>query len=482
MCQSKEQGGKRCDCDTNNGRRLRRKASETVNTPIPTQRYHSIDEGDVLSLEEIAAKSKDIRDSFSQSSSEEKDAENEKTITQVGASILHYADKLPSTLSSEDKKLLREQEEEIKKGKAQLKSPLPPPAKKSLTQRLAVLEEKKSFLEQKDENKRILTVLREVRDFGGELKFSDKSSPEMSGFYQREITPYYPSSWLGKSNAHHQDLNLVSHKLKDLGGMAGAYFHDAVSGEKTGEQVSVNRTQTHNLSGDDESVRNLRTYLKQKGVEVETYALDRDGKESTQLAVFKTRKHKGYNHKVDNDEWEMSTGPESIIAHYSEVRGKGMTPSELGSFAKKNPVWVAKDNTTRYKVEGNLVVASDLPDGEKKAVAIHELGHRMEKVLPDNRLPRMERAFLRRRSGLRPGDAPTYKEVGAVGGYSERIGVCYPTDVTTTEYASKTYLNGTSEEVFTVGIENVFGIRKSGDRISPDKDYKSFIVGTLGTL
>lgn len=483
MCQSSEQGGKRCDCDSSGKRRLRRKVFSSLPGQSSIQRFHDLDETDIIPRDELKDEAVSLSSRIHSSPpSLETDAEHEEDMTRFGASILHHAQNLPDQTTPEDKRLIKGYKQEIEELSDKLKKPLPPPAKKDLRRKMEVAEEKLALTEQKEESRKILVLLNEARDFGGEVEFDSDSNPEMSQYYQDEVSKHYPSAWIASSNSHDQKVNLVSYKLNELGGMAGAYFHNAVSDEKTGTVTSVDRSQVQNLSGDSESIRNIRDYIDQKGSMISTHSLTKNDGKETGLAVFKVRKFKPLSSSVDEDEWEKASGVESIVANYDKVQGKNLTPSQLNDFAQANPVWVTREDKTRYKVNGNLVVASDLPAVEKRAVAIHEFGHRMENVVPNNALPRMEQAFLRRRSGLKPEDEVVYKDVKAGGGYSEDIGVCYNTDITTTEYASKTYLNGRSEEVFTVGIENVFGIKKSGDRKNPDKDYKSFVVGCLASI
>lgn len=474
MCQAKNQGGKRCQCDNIDQRRLRRKAKILIDNEHKPVRFHSLNEDSIIPYSELKATASQIRSRIQ--SEELSDEQKEQEITQFGYSVLYHSEKLTHETNQEDKQELEEIDTQIQKIKNQLKSPMP--NKQGLKDKLEVLEEKRSLIEQKDEKRRILTVLNDIRHFGGEIEFSKNSNPEMADFYNKEISQYYPQEWLEKSNQHNQKLNLQSYKLNELGGMAGVYFHNNITNDKTDFSNNVDRSQTQSLTGDSESLQNIRKYLDGEGsLESVQDILKSDGS-TTKLAIFKIRKFKPKDEKVDEQEYILSGGSESIVHHFNQIKGQNMSSQELREFAENNPVWIAKEDKTYYNVEGNLFVASDLPEVEKKSVAVHELGHRMESISESRMLPRIEKSFLLRRSNT----DVLYKEVKSVGGYDQNIGVCYNTDITTTEYASKTYLNDKSEEVFTVGMENIFGIRKSGDRKKPDRDYKSFMLGTLSVL
>ena len=62
-----------------------------------------------------------------------------------------------------------------------------------------------------------------------------------------------------------------------------------------------------------------------------------------------------------------------------------------------NPVWVLNDGHT-YTMNSHIHVDKTLEGVDSTDnVLTHEMGHRMENVIPDDKLTRMESAFIRRR-------------------------------------------------------------------------------------
>lgn len=117
-----------------------------------------------------------------------------------------------------------------------------------------------------------------------------------------------------------------------------------------------------------------------------------------------------------------------------------------------------------------LNTSGDRPD-ELRRVAIHELGHRIEHVLPE--VKRLEHAFYRRRTMLPDGTQEARKWLGPGYGRQE---VARP-DKFADLYMGKDYGNGPASyyELLSMGNEGLFAGRYGG--LVDDADMRDFILG-----
>jgi len=123
-----------------------------------------------------------------------------------------------------------------------------------------------------------------------------------------------------------------------------------------------------------------------------------------------------------------------------------------------------------------------------RRTAYHEFGHRVERTVANGAIMRMEHAFLKRRTT----DART--------GEQEEISYVYPPRAGQSflsvergrrgdfieHYMGKEYVDSPAREVFTVGLESVFGgsyeaLSGISETRTNDKDMKGFILGLLAT-
>lgn len=105
-------------------------------------------------------------------------------------------------------------------------------------------------------------------------------------------------------------------------------------------------------------------------------------------------------------------------------------------------------------------------------VAIHELAHRMETVMPE--LTRIERSFLKQRAGNNP-------KLETVNGRSKELGY---RDSFPNHYMGRVYDNN-HREILSMGMETLFSGTNGGfagsHNYKEDKEYKHFIIGLLAS-
>jgi hypothetical protein len=118
-----------------------------------------------------------------------------------------------------------------------------------------------------------------------------------------------------------------------------------------------------------------------------------------------------------------------------------------------------------------IAISGGSPD-EKNKVAVHELGHHMERVVPG--LVAAEDAFLWSRTSTGAVGARSRETVSRIYSGPKEVG---RKDKFKSHYTGKDYGRGDAHEVFTTGIESLFG---GSDYL--DEDMRNFMFGTLASL
>lgn len=166
------------------------------------------------------------------------------------------------------------------------------------------------------------------------------------------------------------------------------------------------------------------------------------------------------------------------------------TEEEEVAFLLK-PRWV-KLETTTMKIGRELVlfkpevveeVTKEQKDGFnlQEATALHEFGHRVEDILPNNVLPRAEKAFLKRRTKKKDSEMLDDMNQITTGEFGHKAGLV-------DNYMGRDYFTDKNYEVFTTGIESIYGgnygglLGNSVNSYKEDKDHRGFTLGVLATL
>lgn len=173
---------------------------------------------------------------------------------------------------------------------------------------------------------------------------------------------------------------------------------------------------------------------------------------------------------------------------------EGYYPTAWLERSASSPLAVTSSRRAYYSHGSNLlamrtgggVTNSSAYDDYVDEVTVHELGHRMERMVPG--LTALEFAYVRRRSTGPDGNlepAAKLSTLESSKGYDDHE-IAYP-DEWSIPYAGKTYEGGrggpdtTAWEVFQVGTQDLFG-RSDSERFDRTGDLDAFTLGALLTL
>lgn len=386
-------------------------------------------------------------------------------------------------------------------------------------------EEHKAF---RDEQKKVyeqviqahqqvtLEYLSNFRDFGGKLKIAGRAPAEVSnniknsflaGRYTKKLLKdsvgnIYPEEWIKESNDTPPPITV------GLAKRAG--FTSSVAGDDNNydkEEDSSATLLTYKLDKSSPNTKRIIAALGTAASEIEagkysdfmvSETYDEFGKpiynvEITLPSGEKIPVNKApYPDEVMREKgWVQSVDIEEADSYITFARDN---PYLLEQFINNNKIWVKTEKKKTRQVAAltvdriEYICKSLLQKGERDpnyAFALHEFGHRMEKVLPN--LKAQERAFLERRTGKNKDNwnynmiKQTISEDGSTEYYHDG-GFVLP-------YVGREYGNGASE-VFTVGMEAVFGgnygmlkgYSRDASRNVSDSDHRGFILGILSSL
>ncbi len=470
MCRNVNHGGRRCpEADNPVKRRYRRKASDLTQKTIETlpkkftqQNENAVTVGNLNF--DYESQINEIKERISGTKPENVtqeawDSETEIKITTLGINIAAEAENLISydaggienlikakydnllgSLSDEEKETINKEELRLK-AEAQVHT--------ETLQSLTVAYQ---------------TVIEKVRKVGGTVAFNSESVPEGVELVNNTIGKYYPSDWLdehakaGGNDMVIRTVNILNERPSYVkpGELTRGAF---VEGEKAEWLKNTDLTSFENV----------------KVVNMETI----DGRELVYV-VHPDETHKVNLHFMQRQGWEQK---QSINMLNDET-------SNLSLEEKVNKqVWVKK----KIIEKPLLNVYPPLAEAEKKAVsgtwyetvaeayAFHEFGHRIEDVMPDKIVPRLEKAFLMRRSGL--SSENLYKNVEV-----DNRGEVYVQGDFVNKYVGKLYPEQDNYEVLTTGLEGLYGNNYGGfigaNNVyrKKDEDHRGFVLGLLASV
>jgi hypothetical protein len=309
----------------------------------------------------------------------------------------------------------------------------------------------------------LMTVLKKVRKFGGDLKTHSKSDKEKTVTLQH-VAQFYPTEWLEQSNQ-----NPVELIVKNTNGRAH-YTHWT----KTAKVTPLYRLMYYDAEPEDmegvivitaDENGNVAYENKEIGVNVNTYAAPNE-----KLYVA--------------PQWEY---PNPWTTRYnSDGSPKGYGWKEYKHPSTGATAWrriIRQRQSTVDSSSANILV-DNMVNGVNNVrgfdSAIHELAHRVEAVeVPF--LKHAQKAFYDRRTTN--SDGTKQERVRLYKGRKEYA----VTDSFAADYMGKTYSGDVHYEILSTGMEAIFGGEYAGGLIGlknkkPDKDMRDFIVGLLGGL
>jgi len=351
------------------------------------------------------------------------------------------------------------------------------------------LQKKDSSLKAKYFSESLRSVLSQIREMGGESKFKKGSSSDLVELMNKNVLRNYPKQWL---DYHNNEIPMgvnYGESMNDTNdGVDGFYQHEVVNDYVATDKVSKAPKYGAWAAFKDSEMyiaehvlKDLKIDYKQESVE-----LGKSKNSETRSFIF----YDSLEMRTDEpgeDEieyWEKRPHPymlrefisenSSILSNFS----KEDNIARAKKFVEDNPIWLRKESTSS-EISSQILLNKendDADDERKNSLLLHEFGHRMERVVPDDRLLKLEKAFLDRRS-----DAIDSDKGSAMGDKSKMMYDAFffkKTDVLTDPYSSRVYPNGKSTEIFTTGIQSVF----YGDYKRLDRDHQSFVVGSLAIV
>lgn len=331
-----------------------------------------------------------------------------------------------------------------------------------------------------------------VRPVGGVVKYAPESDAEAVELVNRTVSKHYPTEWLQHHNEH-SEVILRSAATRPN------YNYDSNDGGKDVEVAREKRIEfvfisSSTVEGHDKLMNTInetfsdtpRTHFTFSSPTVqETFT--KVFYSTTEEEIYDEEKH-GVIAENEREAagWEHRPSLASLIY---------LSTAESLEHAEKiatQPYWVRKSTTmtapakvlTLHNDEGLKKHQLPVPDvgNEKEAITYHEFGHRMEDVMPDKKLTRYEHAFLKRRTGK--------TEENFNQGMVTALGTdeLYHNSDFVYRYTGRAYSNVDFTEVFTTGIEALYGgnlgglVGNSNNYSKPDLDHRGFVLGVLATL
>lgn len=467
MCRNENHGGRRCPGDTSERRRYRVKANKTRAeyadltplTAIPSNSIasYSSEESSKTFAEKIK---KDIYRSVPSEASDNKLVEQ---LIVLGEKIATDAENQAGiNLNAPDEEYQRNISEGMEESKAS---------------RIRLLAHRANREQLKES---YITALSQVRDLGGKVSTLSESS-EATQILSNTIEKHYPSDWIEQSNSYHSFTTRISTEP--------AYSRERTTAEDEEGFISDRLLPAVYTFSTAEEAEKFATNFDASNTEMVTVS---DGINLTFQLSVKYEPSKIYDPSTDGPlmggrpigkEWTKKVSPLTLAT--SQYQNAKSETERLKIMSE--PRWV-KPVEVYHKRVLNIISEND-PDiqhlDDKKsaveAIAYHEFGHRMEEVLPDNALPRMEEAFIRTRTGKKSSE---FRENMLKEAHNNYL---YHNAGFVDKYAGRDYLNG-NYEVFTVGVEALLGKNygslsgQHGFYTEEDRSHKAFILGVLATL
>jgi hypothetical protein len=564
MCQSKAHGGKRCDHDTSENRRLRRKAAHLRSEASPGTLVPAPLAAPKLSasIEKLKQQAKELRAEIYAAPTDPverrlHDARMEVKLTEFGMSIGDEADriagfhgqrvdelrdKLSATFENDIEEPLLERQLEIEESlqEAYAKWDELHPEQKDLTydadydfekdetlteedkqegkrimslqneedevhKKLAHIHEQKAayeikaFQEQLDKStKAYIDILSQIRPLGGTAQWVEGSSEHTVDIMKETVEKHYPSSWLEMHNS--EKGKLLSLGASDF----RANFNNDAFSKTEDDGIAKNIKSDFTLrSGNSALVARIKSIIPTiKGVQVQEFAVGEGYGAKAGFYVrgntdeeYNPEKHgKLVDGKPEGEGWEFRR---SLAEMNAIVQAAGW---DAAMDTLDTERWVRNVTTTKKpqhhlniysdeikkpEYQDSFKAVSDVDvDAYNKAVSYHEFGHRIESIFTDNMLARQEKAFLQRRSGKSESEF-----------FSDMLPISEGSEFAhqgrfATPYVGREYFNANSSnyEVFTTGVEAVFGksygglVGKSNTYSQADHDHRGFTLGTLAVL
>lgn len=344
------------------------------------------------------------------------------------------------------------------------------------------------------------SALSEIRPLGGHFALHPGSSPRIAKVVE-STTTVWPTDWLAASNASEIPLHIgtsikrahYSHgATAEIKGLAQpttdyarkAWRGGALDGQNAWEpEYDAKASAKHKGPG--------RVYRFYRGLTDEELAKDGWDPKHSGRAVRETEWIVATD--ADFDSWSRATGRsvEDLRAGFEQVSDPDIDGGE--PFWRKPHLRQTKVGTERVgQIQlSNDKVAADPTRDARYRPAVHELGHRMEYVVPN--LNRMARAWRERRVAESPTEEgralrPIYRGTRE-NGYSDHfvnhyMGRSYDHRRSVKRGVAHNFVEAT--EIFSMGSEALFAGSEGGliglsSTKEADPDMRAFVLGVFAT-
>jgi hypothetical protein len=553
MCQSKAEGGQRCDHDTSDNRRLRRKAANLrvvdtgrASSPIPPQPltanlvspsiakikqeaeqlrkdiynaptdpversvYDEKMEARLTKLGMSIGEEADGMVNFSASEIAEKDhamyvniinairVENSAAQKEVESAYgewnkvkmlsPRYGKKRPLEESLEDDTYTDEQKDMIRRViEANKAKELVGERRKLALEGVEITTRMRRIEKETEFRKAYHEVLSQIRPLGGKIQWAENSNADLTDVMSRTVGEHYPSEWLEQHNSYDVGLVLTDNTIRP-------YFREIDFSETEDDGIAKPGIPMVASIGSDSNIDTERLaktfpHYEVKNFKIDSYEYNSSLGENQYLIAhppevdYNPEVHGALvNGRPEGEGWEYRAGV-SNIAMASENPVHFYDTLEIKKWRKVITTTKKLQNIIALNpIEGIVSYTDRTVQTHQERAAYHEFGHRMERVLPENALVRQEKAFLKRRTGKT--DETFYDNMLPIVGNPGE----FAHDNSFVEaYIGRDYFLGNSYEVFTSGVESIYGGTYGGlvgndKNFRADLDHRGFTLGALAVL
>lgn len=521
MCRDKDHGDRRCNSDTSENRRLRRKAANAreSHTPMVSVKGGLVEPSpDLATIEDIRAEAAEISKLLSapvDSSPEVQariDAENERRVTRLGLAMGEEAERRAGydreaiereiatpgeeirelndeidALEAKKKFLMRQYSEYSKTDEAKagtdfskgelerLQNETMEVHRESLIAKNKLPAAKERELERQKQvpveaalrlSEAYKSVISDVRPVGGDIATHELTEADAQQLLVNTVGKEYPSAWLKDSS----DAGAIV--VKSENGRA-SYNPQKEHPDPNGPGIPV----VHRFRVNPEDVPRYREAFKDDpSFSDDTPIMGNPGGEKQMLVI---------SERVPFDSSKDSSDANGNPV--GEQWKKGYVVDKEGSLSSE-PVWYSTGMKSGVQAIPTVTVALNRSEIDAKASAYHEFAHRLEDSVGGGVIKRLEEAFDVRRTtdanGNREPLGPVFPDRAEM---RNEIG---RRDSYIVGYVGKVYPAARTREVFTVGTETVFSGKygafaglpnEKGITFKADADHRAFILGTFAT-
>lgn len=330
-------------------------------------------------------------------------------------------------------------------------------------------------------------VIEQIRPVGGDIEFNNDNKGSVSyavDLVKSTVGKDYPKEWIEYSNNHETAKTFViatddlRPNYSDEKGYAYAFsVNDLNEDELKGLENKISSSDdVHDVSiqhpFDPTNITRLKyVRTREEAYDPATHGDLVDGKPVGEGWVYK----QSFS-AASKDAFSSPTATtQDVLKKYDTNKywvknnSEEDTISTLKVFSKESVDFLSE----RSKVS---------PEKYADAFAYHEFAHRMEAVFPDNMLARQEKAFLSRRTGKNSSNwNENLVNLPEPGEYAHANGGFV------NNYVAREYFGQEHYEVFSVGIESLYGGTNGGligskQGTRKDTDHRGFVLGCLATL